>query len=148
MTTDAGRFARVAIVIVIAAGIAAGCGGGGPAVLQVGDCIADPPAFVGDSADVRAVACDQPHGGEVFFVEDYPEGGEYPGDPAFQDYVGDRCIAAYATYTGEDMMIQDEMDLGWLQPSEADWNAGGRRIVCFATPFETGKKTTGSIRRP
>jgi hypothetical protein len=142
------RLRAATAAVALAAALLAGCESAGPSVLEVGDCIADAPAFVGDSPDVRSIPCEQPHGGEVYFVEDYSSGGEYPGDPAFQDFVSERCIPAFEAYTGRDFMTENELDLGWLQPSEEDWTAGGRRIVCFASPTEQGKKTTGSIRRP
>lgn len=129
-----------------AIGLLWGCESAGPSALEVGDCM-DPPAVIGDIGDLRPKPCDQPHGGEVFLVEDYPEAGEYPGDAGFQAFVTDRCIPAYEAYTGVSLMTQDDMDVGWLPPSEEDWAAGRHRIVCFATPYEQGKQTTGSIRR-
>lgn len=139
------RLVGLALLVALAA---AACEATGPASLEVGDCIADAPAFVGEGAEVRSISCDEPHGGEVLLVEDYPDDGDYPGDPAFQGFVSARCIAAFEDYTGRDFMTEDEMDLGWLQPSEEDWATGGRLIVCFATPLEVGAKTTGSIRKP
>jgi hypothetical protein len=134
--------------ILVAGLLVAACESVGSSALEVGDCFADAPAFVGERAEVRPISCDQPHGGEVFFVDDYPADATFPGEEAFQAFVGDRCIPAYEAYTGRDLLTEDEMDLDWLQPSADGWAEGDHRIVCFATPIESGAKTSGSIRRP
>lgn len=125
----------------------AGCETVGPAALEVGDCL-DPPAFVGDIAELRPKPCAAPHGGEVFFVDELPPAPTYPPADEIQAFISDRCVPAYETYTGVDLLSQDDMDVGWLPPTEEDWAAGRRRIVCYATPWEQGRQTTGSIRRP
>ncbi|HSL97862.1 MAG TPA: septum formation family protein [Candidatus Deferrimicrobiaceae bacterium] len=138
-------------LVVLAAAVAtaglAGCQTVGPAALEVGDCL-DPPAFVGDIAELRPKPCSEPHGAEVFLVDALPPGSAYPSANELRAFITDRCIPAYETYTGVDLMTQDDMDVGWLPPTEEDWAAGRRRIICYAVPYEQGRQTTGSIRRP
>lgn len=141
-----GRAGRAWAIVLFALVAVVGCEAGGPSALQVGDCL-DPPAFVGDIADLRPKPCSEAHGGEVFLAEDLPAADAYPSEDVIEEFVTDRCIPAYEAYTGVDLMTQDDMDVGWLPPSEADWEAGRRRIVCFATPYEQGKQTEGSVRR-
>lgn len=141
-------YGRAAVVLVaLAAGLVAGCETVGPAALHVGDCL-DRPDVVGDFGELRPKACDAPHGAEVFFVGDLPASTAYPDPDAVTTFVSDTCIPAYEAYTGVDLMTQDDMDVGWLPPSEDEWAAGNRRLVCYATPYEEGRETTGSIRRP
>jgi len=139
------RFVGLAAAVATA-GLAS-CGTVGPATLQVGDCL-DPPAFVGDIAELRPKPCAEPHGGEVFLVDELPAGSAYPSAAEIRAFITDRCIPAYETYTGVDLMTQDDMDVGWLPPTEEDWAAGQRRIVCYAVPYEQGRQTVGSIRLP
>jgi Septum formation len=138
--------ARLAVVIALAS-LAWGCESVGPSALVVGDCL-DRPVVVGDFGELHPVACDQPHGAEVFYVGELPAESAYPDPDAVSTFVTDACLPAYEAYTGVDLMTQDDMDIGWLPPSEEDWAAGSRRIVCYATPYQEGDQTTGSIRRP
>jgi hypothetical protein len=130
----------------LVAAAAWGCETVGPASLEVGDCL-DQPSVIGDIPDLQAKPCDEPHGAEVFFVADLPAATAYPGPGEIEMFITDACIPAYEDYTGLDLMTQDEMDIGWLPPTEEEWDAGVRRIVCYATPYEEGRQTTGSIRR-
>jgi hypothetical protein len=133
-------------MVVFAAVATSGCESVGPAALAVGDCL-DQPAVVGDIPDLRRKACTEPHGAEVFYVGELPAATGYPDPDDVATFITDTCIPAYQDYTGVDLMTQDDMDIGWLPPTEEEWAAGARRIVCYATPYEEGRQTTGSIRR-
>ncbi len=133
-------------LLALATILVAGCDTAGPASLHVGDCL-DRPDVVGDFGELQPKPCEEPHGAEVFFVGDLPAATAYPEPDAVSAFITDACIPAYQAYTGVDLMTQDDMDIGWLPPSEDDWAAGSRRVVCYATPYEEGRQTTGSIRR-
>ncbi|NJD28392.1 MAG: hypothetical protein FIA92_08850 [Chloroflexi bacterium] len=137
---------RLITVIALASLVPAGCATVGPASLDVGECL-ERPAVVGDIPELRPKSCDEPHGAEVFFVGELPAASGYPDPDEIAAFVTEACIPAYEAYTGVDLMSQDDMDIGWLPPTEEDWTAGTRRIVCYATPYEEGRQTTGSIRR-
>ena len=134
------------VAAALAAVFVAGCETVGPASLDVGECL-ERPTVVGDIPDLRSKSCAEPHGAEVFFVGELAAAGDYPAPEEIAAYITETCIPAYETYTGVDLMTQHDMDIGWLPPTEEEWATGNRRIVCYATPYEDGRQTTGSIRR-
>jgi hypothetical protein len=143
---------RLAIGLLIAVGI----GGtawllwpvisGTSAGLRLGDCF-HPPESRGEVANIDPVPCSELHGGEVFFVGVHPGATSFPDDDGFNDYAADHCLDAYQAYTGKDPETDAEMDIGILSPSEDDWTAGAREVICYATRLDD-VETTGSVKKP
>jgi hypothetical protein len=99
--------------------------------IVVGDCLVLPSEDEFD--EVRRLACTEPHDGEVFFVEDYPD-AEYPAADDFSSYVDAECLPAFQAYTGSDFEGQDVLDIGWFAPTQGSWESGDREVACYLTP--------------
>jgi hypothetical protein len=110
--------------------------------LAVGNCIVLPSEDEFD--DVRTLACTEPHDGEVFFVGDHPDGA-FPSDEAFEAFVDEQCLPAFAAFTGSDYYEQEVLEVGWFTPTEGAWGRGDREVVCHLTPAD-GSQTDRSWR--
>jgi hypothetical protein len=110
--------------------------------LTVGACIILPAEDQFD--DVRQLSCAEPHDGEVFFVGRHPE-GDYPPDEAFEGFVDEHCLPAFATYTGSNFYEQEVLQMGWFTPTEGSWEGGDRDVTCHLTPVD-GSRTDRSWR--
>lgn len=102
--------------------------------LKVGDCFDLPSAAIETVKDVQHQPCDQDHGGEVFFVGDYPGSGSdpYPTDDEMITFLTSTCLPAYSAYTGTDIAAQDVFDIGWFQPTADGWKGGDQSVICYA----------------
>lgn len=102
--------------------------------LAVGECFDPPAATVETVADVQHRPCTDPHGGEVFYVGEYPggEGIAYPTDDSFTAYVEATCVPAFNSYTGLDYVSNPDWDFGFLVPTAEGWDGGDHEIVCYA----------------
>jgi hypothetical protein len=96
--------------------------------LEVGDCIIAPTEEV--FQELRRVPCDTPHDGEVFALQDHPEGG-FPGSDALATFAEETCTAAFGPWTGTPYGDQDLLTVGWLIPTEESWAAGDRLVQCY-----------------
>ena len=101
--------------------------------LAVGDCIVLPSEDEFD--EVRKLDCTEPHDAEVVFVGDHPD-GDFPSDEAFESFVDEQCLPAFAAYTGSEFYGQDVLDIGWFTPTASAWDRGDREIVCHLTPID------------
>ena len=110
--------------------------------LVVGDCVILPSEDQFD--ELRRLACTEPHDGEVFFIGDHP-GGDYPSDDAFQAFVDEQCLPAFAAYTGSAYEEQGVLDVGWFTPTSGAWDRGDRGVTCHLTPID-GSRTSQSYR--
>lgn len=108
--------------------------------LAVGDCIVLPSEDEFD--EVRKLACTDPHDAEVVFVGDHPD-GDFPSDEAFEAFVDEQCLPAFAAYTGSEFYGQDVLDIGWFTPTASAWDRGDREIVCHLVPID-GARTDRS----
>jgi Septum formation len=105
--------------------------------VKVGDCLKEIP----DNAKVftvDTVECDQTHAGEVFAVLMMPEGGDFPGQSAIDEYQN-KCEPALASYAPS-AITDDSVQLYVLYPTEETWTQGDRAVTCVATldPPRTG----------
>jgi len=100
--------------------------------IVVGDCLVLPSEDEFD--EVRRLACTEPHDGEVFFVQDYPD-ADYPAADDFSSYVDAECLPAFQAYTGSDFEGQDVLDIGWFAPTPGSWESGDREVACYLTPL-------------
>lgn len=128
-----------ATVAVVAWVVLAGSG------LAPGECF-DPPDTRGDFAEVETVPCSEPHRAEVYFAGGYDEPGPYD-ELALLDFATDRCVTEFEPYTGRHLQTESELDIGWWFPSEDEWVAGRRQVVCYVVRQDDGSMT-GSLRQP
>lgn len=105
----------------------------GAQTLEIGDCLILPTEDTFD--DVRTLDCTESHDAEVFFVGDHPD-GDFPSDDAFESFVDEVCLPAFAAYTGSDYYEQEVLDVGWFTPTEGAWEGGDREVVCHLTPAD------------
>lgn len=90
--------------------------------------------------------CEEPHGGEVYFVGALGESGDdYPGPAKVRADVQLLCTGqAFTDYVGIDYR-DSEYGLYSLSPTEESWELGDRGYVCIATGFE-GADIVGTVR--
>ena len=112
--------------------------------MQVGDCFDDPPGlFEGetDFFDLPAVPCSEPHDNEVYYIFDYPAGGDapFPGDAELLDWGLETCIGAFESYVGA-TYLQSRLDVAPLIPTADSWEGqGDREIVCALYDYSLSK---------
>ena len=102
-------------------------------VLVAGDCIIRPP--VGTLP--QPISCDGLHGEEIYAVGRIDLGVDepYPGE-TLSDMVGEQlCTEATIEFAGEPWERAPFASF-WLYPTEDEWNAGDRSIMCSAAPPE------------
>ena len=149
MTGRIPRAVLVSAAMVVVAGLAfliwRGASGRSPASLVVGDCF-DVPTASQRIEDIRGLACDAPHGGEVFHVYDASiPAAAYPKDADWEAMIYPVCDPVFEAYTGTP--VAERLDIGYLflVPTADRWTAGDRRVTCFITPPD-GTKLTRSYR--
>jgi hypothetical protein len=103
---------------------------GGADSLQVGDCF-DVPAGNNPFYKVQHHPCSEPHTGEVVFVVDHPaaKGTPFARSIVIQ-FASAACLPALNAYIGT--TEGDRIDLGALYPDSKEWEAGDRKITCYA----------------
>jgi hypothetical protein len=110
--------------------------------LSVGDCI----NMIEDGSvdEVERVACDTPHGNEVYFAFDYPGDAlaPYPGDELIRAEAETECEAEFADFVGMDYQ-DSELYVTFLRPSADTWAGGDREILC--TLYLPDELLTGSM---
>jgi Septum formation len=109
--------------------------------LRAGDCLQDsgqdPANFNGLNGPFTAARCTQPHTAEVFFAGNaWPRSLAYPGDQFVFDDGYVRCVTAFSAYDGIDV---DSSSFAVVSstPDSSTWPGGDRRLVCFASAFES-----------
>jgi hypothetical protein len=118
---------------------------GSAADLQVGDCFDVPPASVQEIEDVQHHPCTEPHTGEVFLVYDMPGGDEFPTEEEFFATFSERCVPAFAEYTGSDFETATSLDMTGITPTREGWRSGDRRITCVLVRID-GSPMTRSMK--
>lgn len=115
--------------------------------LRVGDCF-DEPANMEDVRDVQRRPCGDAHDGEVFgvFTHHAVRGASYPSEDDFLDFVFDRCLPAFESYTGVDFYDHPDLDIGYFIPVPVGWNDGDRGVTCWAY-HAGGQKLTASAKQ-
>ena len=109
--------------------------------LQVGDCFDLPPASQTEVDDVQHRPCGDDHQAEVFFVENYPGGrdGPFPTDNEMTAFITEKCVPAYASYTGKDYFTDEEFDFTAFTPVEEGWKQGDQEVTCFLFRIDEAK---------
>jgi hypothetical protein len=118
---------------------------GNASTLAVGDCF-DVPTGNETIEDVQHHPCTEPHGGEVIHSAKY-EGPAtaYPTDAEFEDYVADKCLPAFETYTGRTYEAATDLNLEWFVPTSESWADGNKKVVCYALNAD-GTQLSKSIK--
>jgi DivIVA domain-containing protein len=109
--------------------------------LQTGDCLQDPGQPLGKSNELNgpftAVPCTQAHTAEVVFAGNaWPPSLAYPGDQAVYDDGHALCLKAFSAYDGTDSS-SSAFAVVTSTPDSSTWPGGDRRLVCFATQWES-----------
>jgi hypothetical protein len=109
--------------------------------LQTGDCLQDPGQPLGKSNELNgpftAVPCTQAHTAEVVFAGNaWPRSLAYPGDQAVYDDGHALCLKAFKAYDGTDSS-SSAFAVVTSTPDSSTWPGGDRRLVCFATQWES-----------
>ncbi|MFN0028082.1 MAG: septum formation family protein [Acidimicrobiales bacterium] len=106
--------------------------------LQVGDCVIVPAD--GNIYGLAEEPCDEPHGGEVYFISDL----QTESLPT-SDAVANRCADSFVEFIGVDFETSS-LDLFYTMPSAASWATGDRRYHCIATTIDGSKLPAGSVK--
>jgi len=114
----------------------------GTAQFRPGDCLTGAALGLGSGRTwpymVAAVPCTDPHLAEVFFAGNaWPTSPTaYPGDNAISDQGYARCLTAFSAYDGTDNS-SSAFAVVTSTPDSSTWPGGDRRLVCFATQWES-----------
>jgi hypothetical protein len=111
--------------------------------LEVGDCLADLIATLGEFFTVETVPCSQPHSEEIYAVVPLPE-GDFPGDEAVAVQADKACSAEFESFVG--LPYQESvLYYNSLHPSdEQTWNSVFREVVCSV--YDPDGEVSGSLR--
>jgi hypothetical protein len=142
-----GWIVRIAIIGVIAVGalIFRDRLSGNAGELKVGDCFDDPSGDV--VTDVQHHPCTEAHTAEVIFVGDVAgDQATYPADAVVDDFVEARCLPAWTSYTGKDLLTETVLRLGYYVPSPEGWSDGDREVLCYAAR-EDGAAMSVSVKK-
>lgn len=115
--------------------------------LRVGDCFDLNDESVTEVDEVSARPCGEPHEFEMFHVGSYSGAvgsDAFPGSAAFEDYVGEHCLAAFGAFVGM-AYEQSRLDISWFEPTSDSWSQGDRVIQC-AVVDPAVPKLTESLR--
>ena len=129
--------------------------------LETSDCLLTPGAHAGDTASqlafwergpmgsvarLEVVACEVPHGAEVYYQDDaWPSDARFPGDLETDLHWDATCASAFETYVGIPWQQSELETTGWL-PSQETWALeGDRQISCIAYDA-LGRDLEGSIQ--
>ena len=110
--------------------------------LEVGDCLADLIATLGEFFTVETVPCSEPHSEEIYAVVPLPE-GDFPGDEAVAAQADKACTAEFESFVG---LPYEESVLyyNYLYPyDEQSWNGGYRWVTCSI--YDPAGDTTGTL---
>lgn len=112
--------------------------------LEVGDCV-ELDVFDEELSTLPVVDCDEPHGGEVYLVEDLFAGeDEFPGQDAVVRRVDEACVAAFEDYVGTPY-LESSLELFSASPTRESWEFDDRTAVCFVIRPD-GRDLEGSVR--
>jgi uncharacterized RDD family membrane protein YckC len=111
--------------------------------LEVGDCLADLIATLGEFFTVETVPCSQPHSEEIYAVVPLPE-GDFPGDEAVGVQADKACNAEFESFVG--LPYQESvLYYNSLYPNdEQTWNSVFREVVCSV--YDPDGEVSGSLR--
>ncbi|MFV0260733.1 MAG: septum formation family protein [Acidimicrobiales bacterium] len=107
--------------------------------LRVGDCFEDPGD--GEVGSVYVVPCDQPHGFEVYYSFDLPDGAMPQGQDMEDAWVSG-CLSQFEPFVGSPF-DSSTLDISAIYPTDDTWDGGDREVLCSVTPY-SGGQTVGS----
>ena len=112
--------------------------------LDPGDCV-DLDPTEDEIDELPLVDCDEPHDGEVYFVDEVDiEGDDFPGVPALAAEIERQCTGSpFEEYVGTPYR-SSEIGLFFLHPIEDGWERGDREFVCIAVEMD-GSRLTESV---
>jgi hypothetical protein len=112
--------------------------------LDAGDCV-ELDVDAEEVGELPRTACDEPHDGEVYLVDDVElERDEYPGLAAIAEEIDERCTGrAFEDYVGTPY-VRSELAYSYLYPVESGWERGDREFVCVAVEAD-GSKLSESV---
>jgi hypothetical protein len=100
----------------------------------VGTCLDEHPSIVTD--------CSAPHKLEVYYATTVAD-PSWPGENDVDDEADEICYQAFERYVGT-AYEDSEYDYTFFAPSEEEWDAGERDVVCVAQP--AGHYLIGSVK--
>ena len=114
--------------------------------LQVGECF-DQPAQSTEVTDVQRQPCNELHHAEVIavLVHTAAPSAAYPVVSGFNDFIAEKCVPVFQSYTGRTFATDTELSLGYFQPTLSGWAGGDRGFTCYLSRSD-GAKVTGSLR--
>lgn len=115
--------------------------------LQVGECFDRPAAGVTEVTDIQRQPCNEPHDAEVIavLVHTAAPSAAYPVLSGFTDFIEEKCVPVFDSYTGRSFATNTELRLGWFEPTLSGWTGGDRGFSCYLSR-EDGAKLTVSVR--
>ena len=141
------RVIAPSVVALTTVALLSGCsllGGSSVQQFTVGQCVNDPVLAEDGQIEVGTmpiVDCAEPHTGEVFYVEDLPD-GDYPSDAST---LGETlCPDNFDAYVGTPY-LESSLYVTQLYPTPETWADGDRQIVCLIVE-ENGGELTGSAK--
>jgi hypothetical protein len=151
------RFLPLIVLVVVVGVIAGGYYlfrdqlSGSVTELATGDCFDEPggtSTVTTEVDDVQHRPCTQAHDAEVFFVVDHPaaKNAAYPTREERQQFVAERCLPVFQTYTGRTFESAVELDLAWFYPTTDGWTSkNDREFTCYTKKLD-GSKLTSSVK--
>jgi hypothetical protein len=115
--------------------------------LQVGECFDQPAQGVTQVSEVQRQPCNDPHSAEVIAVllHDAAPSAAYPVVSGFNDFIAEKCVPVFESYTGRTFATETELSLGYFQPTLSGWTGGDRGFTCYVSRSDEAK-VTGSLR--
>jgi putative regulator of septum formation/uncharacterized protein DUF4190 len=93
-------------------------------------------------SDLPAVACTEPHEGEVYAVFDLKDGG-FPGDTEIAKLAEDGCTDRLQSEVPK-AADDPDLEIYYLHPTRTSWTLGDHEVACVA--MSSKGKVTGSIK--
>lgn len=111
--------------------------------LQIGECF-DLAEGVTEVSEVQRQPCNDPHDAEVIAVLIHPAAASeaFPVVSGFNDFIEEKCVPVFETYTGRTFATDTELSLGRFQPTLSGWGGGARGFTCYLSRFDEAKVTT------
>lgn len=109
--------------------------------LAPGDCVND-LEDEGLQSSLPAVACAEPHEGEVYALFDVTMDGGWPGEDAISAEADSGCLDRLGSYS-PDAQDDDTVTLYYVYPTRSSWQDGDREVICIVY-FLDGPRT-GSL---
>lgn len=112
--------------------------------VQEGDCVNFPDA-VDAVSSFDAVACEEPHDGEIYKLFDIEGFEDFPGDAEVSDQGTVGCRDAFEPFVGIDYNSSIYF-FTFFSPTEETWNdRDDREVICIVTAAEGEPQLTGSL---